>query len=113
MHEWSICKSILKTLQQAAQRQKFERVLSVTVGIGGLSCLDAQALQFGFEVFRQGSIAENAVLNVVDIEVKAKCPECQHVFLATSRFPDCPLCGQAMCDIIQGDDIIIQTIEVQ
>ena len=58
MHEMSLCESILDILKAQAAKDSFTRVKRVAVDIGPLSCVEPEALKFGFDVVMRGSLAE-------------------------------------------------------
>lgn len=66
MHEVSLCENILKIIEKQAQKDKFERVVSVTLTVGDLSGASTEAMAFCFPLVAKGSVAEGAALNFVE-----------------------------------------------
>lgn len=112
MHEVSLLESILETLEIQAQQQHFEKVKQVTLEIGALSCVEAQALRFGFDVVMKGSLAEQAELKIIHIKGLGYCSHCQsEVELETLHDP-CLKCGRFGIDVIAGDSMKIKELAV-
>ncbi len=68
MHEMSLCESILDILKDQAAKDSFTRVKRVAVDIGPLSCVEPEALKFGFDVVTRGSLAEGAILEISSLQ---------------------------------------------
>ena len=58
MHELSLIRSLLDIVEDYAAKHRFHRVHSLKLSFGRLSCLDAQALKFAFDVQSAGTKAE-------------------------------------------------------
>ncbi len=79
MHELSLCRGILRTLERSAVDEGFVRVLRVRLRIGPMAAVDERALRFSFEVAGRGGLAEGASLaiepgegnemRIIDLEV--------------------------------------------
>lgn len=112
MHEISLCESILDILTEQAGREHFTRVKRVSLEIGPLSCVEPEALRFGFDAVMRGSIAEGAVLEIATPEATATCPACQQTVQVASRYDACPECGALALHIETGDELRIRELEV-
>ncbi|MCL4156622.1 UNVERIFIED_CONTAM: hypothetical protein GTU68_037984, partial [Idotea baltica] len=93
MHEMSLCESILDILKDRAARDSFTRVKRVSVDIGPLSCVEPEALRFGFDVVMKGSLAEGAALEISRPPAEALCLSCFRTVPVKERFNTCPECG--------------------
>lgn len=76
MHEISLCESILKIIEKQAEKNKFDRVVAVTLTVGDLSGASTEAMAFCFPLVAKGTVAEGAVLSFVqtsgrDLKVSA------------------------------------------
>ena len=112
MHEISLCESILDILVDQARREHFDRVKRVSVEIGPLSCVEPEALRFGFDAVMRGSLAEGAALEIVPTSATAFCPDCGAVVPVSSRFDVCPACGGVALQVRTGDELRIRELEV-
>ncbi len=112
MHEMSLCESILGILKEQAEKENFTRVTRVAVDIGSLSCVEPEALQFGFDVVMKGSLAEGAVLEISRPPAEALCLGCFRTVPVKDRFECCPECGSGALQVLGGDELKIRELEV-
>ncbi|MDI6901151.1 MAG: hydrogenase maturation nickel metallochaperone HypA [Anaerosomatales bacterium] len=107
-----ICQGILTAATDAAEREGAARINSIDVTIGELTQVVEDALQFAFEVLRQDTIAADATLTVTFLEPRSRCTECDIEF-AHGRFDvHCPECGSYVCDLVQGKELAIESIDI-
>jgi len=112
MHELSLLENVREILENHALSQNFTKVTQVTLAIGKLSCVEPDALRFGFDVVMNGSLAENAELIISEIPGLGICQQCGlQVELETSYDP-CSHCGSPLVKIIQGAEMKIKDLIV-
>jgi hydrogenase nickel incorporation protein HypA/HybF len=112
MHEISLCESILELLQTQATLQNYSKVKVVYLEIGKLSSIEPEALRFGFDIVMKNSIADNARLDIIEIDASAWCFNCEQIIIIEQRYDPCPLCGAVKLDIKQGEQMRIKELEV-
>jgi hydrogenase nickel incorporation protein HypA/HybF len=112
MHEMSLCESMLQILEQQAVEQGYTKITTVRLEIGKLSSVEPEAMRFAFEVVRRGTLAEQAKLEILEIEGKAWCVTCQQQIIITQRYDGCPLCGAYQLLISDGEQMRIKELEV-
>ncbi len=112
MHEMSLCEGILEVLQQQAQQQHYAKVKTVWLEIGKLSSVEPDALRFSFEVVMQGSLADSATLEIIEVDGQAWCLSCQQNIIIEHRYDSCPLCGAYQLQINDGEQMRIKELEV-
>ena len=114
MHELSIANQVIEIVSSHARDEDAETVLAVTLRIGSLTCVHKDALEFSFELASQGTIAEGARLELIDVPVSIYCEVCQAVVqLPGIQSFRCPACGTASNDIRSGNELEVETIEVE
>ncbi len=112
MHEMSLCEGILEILQQQAEQQNYSTVKKVCLEIGKLSSVEVEAMRFSFELVMQGSLAESASLEIIEVNGQAWCFSCQQNVIMEHRYDGCPLCGIYPLEINAGDQMRIKELEV-
>jgi hydrogenase nickel incorporation protein HypA/HybF len=112
MHEMSLCESILEILKEQAARDQFTQVKRVAIDIGPLSCVEPEALQFGFDVVMKGSLAEGAMLDIARPPAEALCLDCFKTVPVRARFDSCPECGSDALQVVSGEELRIRELEV-
>jgi len=113
MHEMSLCENILQVLEQQAPLQHYQRVKTVWLEIGRLSGVEPDAIRFAFDIVVQGSIAENARLEIIDAPGEAHCLRCLQTVRLQQRHDVCPYCGSHKLDIKNGEQMRIKELEVE
>lgn len=110
MHELGITRNVVAIVgEQAAGR----RVLRVTLEVGRLSGLMADAIRFCFDVCTADTPLAGAVLEIVEPEGRGRCTACgaEHALQApTGR---CPSCAAPALRIVAGEELTIREMEVE
>jgi hydrogenase nickel incorporation protein HypA/HybF len=113
MHELSLCESILQVLEQQAEVQKYRKVKTVWLEIGALAGVEIDALRFSFEVVVQGSLAEHALLEIIEVPGQAWCMPCSRNVVVQQLYDLCPHCGSHQLQVNSGDQMRIKELEVE
>ena len=112
MHEISLCENIRTLLEEQATQQNFERVTRIWLDVGPFSCVEPEALRFGFDAVMRGSLAEGAVLEIEAPAGTAKCLNCGASVQVSDRFDPCPDCGATELRTSGGDALRVRKVEV-
>ena len=112
MHEMSLCENIRDILEDQAQTDGFTRVNRVWLEVGPLSCVEPEALRFGFDVVMRGSVADGASLDIATPRASARCPACHGIVEVKQRYEACPGCGAPGLQLTGGDELRIIKLEV-
>ena len=113
MHELWLCKSILEILTQKALEKKCTRVKQIVLEIGQLAAIDKAALIFSFNIATEGTLAENARLQIIDIPAEAFCESCQKTGPVQQYYDACQSCGAHALNITQGEELRVQSMVVE
>ena len=113
MHEMSLCESVLQILEHEAEVQHFHKVKTIWLEIGALSGVEPEALRFCFDVVMQGSLAEDARLEIVAAPGLAWCLPCGAEVAIRELYAQCPQCGSHQLQINSGDQMRIKELEVE
>ncbi|MBZ4023093.1 hydrogenase maturation nickel metallochaperone HypA [Rhodobacter sp. TJ_12] len=112
MHEMSIVEGIRSVIEEAGQTQGFARVTKVRLEIGRMSGVEIPALEFAFDVVMNGSLAQGATLEIINLPGKAVCFDCEENVEIEHRLDTCPRCGGARLLVQGGDEMRIKDLEV-
>ena len=113
MHELSIANSLVEIATEHAQEADAEKIKSITLRIGALSCVHQSALEYSFELITKDTLLEGATLSVINVPVTIYCSECeQEVELPGIQKFRCPTCETPSADIRQGKELEIDSIEI-
>ena len=112
MHEMSLAKSVIDSIEAEARRSAFTRVERVVLEVGALSCVDAHALDFAFDAVSRGTLAEGSALDILTPPGQAHCFACDADVEVASRAEGCPRCGSHQLIVTGGDELKIKSLEV-
>ena len=109
MHELGISRNIVAIVGEAA---KGRRVRRVTLEIGKLSGVMRDAVEFCFDVVAQGTPAAGAVLEIREIEARARCAECAAEFALPDFLAAC-VCGSRRLALLAGEELNIKSVDLE
>jgi hydrogenase nickel incorporation protein HypA/HybF len=107
-----ITAEVLAAVTEAAKRAGAVRVNRVTITIGGLTAVMPDALHFAWDALTPGTVVEGAVLTVVEVPARSRCGDCGTEFEHDQYDRLCPSCGNFMCEIIAGNELRIDDVDV-
>ena len=110
MHEFGIMETLLRDAEAAAGGA---RVKALTVRVGPLSGVVVDSLRFAFESLAPGSVAEGARLAVVETRPELQCTECGTLYETNVGEYRCPKCGSAAGELVAGNEMELESIEVE
>lgn len=111
MHEMSLCEGIRSVLEDQARAHALTGITRVRVEIGRFAGVEKPALAFAFDAVMRGSVAEGAVLEMIDLPGKAMCFDCGAEVEIEDRLAPCPLCGGGKLMPTGGDEMRIKDLE--
>lgn len=111
MHEYSIVGAMIERIEAEARQRSALAVRRVRVSVGELSGVDPDLLASAYQVFRAGSVCQNAELAIERVPAQWRCTGCGAIGTPQGRLR-CPACGGAPT-LAQGDEIILRQIEME
>ena len=64
MHEGALCREIVDIVSSAAKANNMNQVYEIVLSVGPYSCIHEGQLNFYFEMLREGTCMENAVIHI-------------------------------------------------
>lgn len=110
MHELSLTQNILDIALKNAGAKK---LLQVNLLIGQLSDEREESIQFYWDDLAKGTLAQEAKLHFQYVDAEMKCLECDTVFHPNEEIILCPSCQSHRLKLISGDDVKIESIDVE
>lgn len=107
MHELGITRNVVAIVEEHAGGQ---RVTRVTLEIGKLSGVMAEAVRFCFDVCTQGTLLEGAALEIWEPAGEVTCRRCGKEFTVQRPYELCA-CGSAALDVRSGAQLKVKTME--
>jgi len=112
MHELSLLEDVLTIIENNAESQGYKAVKKVCLEIGVLSCVEPEALRFGFEIVMKNSLAEGASLEIVTMPGEAICEQCDHEMKIYALHTPCSECQSFSLKVISGMEMRVRDLIV-
>jgi hydrogenase nickel incorporation protein HypA/HybF len=108
MHELALTQEIIAIVSETARGA---RVTRVVLEIGKLALVLPDAIRFCFDLCSNGTVAEGASLEIVEIPAMARCRECGADVELEQAFGRCG-CGGTDLEWLSGDELNIKEMEL-
>ncbi len=112
MHELSVVAGLFELLEEKAREHRAGAITLVKLRVGKLSGIVPELLESAFEVYRKGTIAEGARLDIEIVPVRVRCRSCQGETFIEDDFT-CRSCGGRDIEILEGRELFIDKIELE
>ena len=93
MHELSLAGDILRLVEDAAARERFQHVGHLRLEAGALAGVEVSALRFALDAIAPGTCLEGALITIDEPPGRAWCARCEAAVIICCRADPCPLCG--------------------
>jgi hydrogenase nickel incorporation protein HypA/HybF len=113
MHELAICQALVTQVESIAHEHSAVRVVSIVIGMGALSGVEAQLLRHAYPVASAGTVAEDAQLEIEDLPIRVKCGQCGEESTVTPNKLLCRHCGDWRTTLISGDELMLMRVELE
>lgn len=104
----SFAVALLENVLNIAEERKAKKITKIRIEIGELLLINFDQLKFCFEAVSNGTIAENADLDVKFIKPKIKCSVCGKEYDEVVGMCECG----GLVEISGGKEMIIKKVEM-
>jgi hydrogenase nickel incorporation protein HypA/HybF len=111
MHEVSIAQGLLQIVLDEVKKHSISKVTVVKLKIGELTGVQPSALTFCFELMTKDTPVEGADLRIDVVPIKAKCLDCDDVFVTEDYSFFCPGCSGSNTELVSGRELHVHEIE--
>ncbi len=109
MHELAITRNLINQVLAEANRVNASKVNRIRLLIGENSPIVPECVRFYFEHLREDPLLENTQLEFIRIPLRLRCPKCGQEFSNLDEICSC----NAGADIIGGDELLIESIDIE
>jgi len=113
MHELAVTESLLETASDFAIKNNAQRVISLNIVIGDLSSIVGDSVQVYWDIISENTICENSTLVINKLPAKFICQSCGKEFEINGELLPCPACGRMDLRTIQGDEFLLESIDIE
>jgi hydrogenase nickel incorporation protein HypA/HybF len=112
MHELSIVESIIDIAEAGARDQNSGSIQVIKIRLGEFTTIVREALEFAFEIARQGTLAQHAVLEIEVVPMTLECVVCNAVTRPERTL--CLICTQCgfPLKVASGEELQVEYIEL-
>lgn len=110
MHEIGLCEAIMEAVDRRASGRRVSRV---RVRVGARHRVAAPSFNQAFSLVSGGTVAEDAAVDLVVIPVRIACASCGEATEVEDEYAVCPRCGSPDLQSEGGDDLILESIEIE
>jgi hydrogenase nickel incorporation protein HypA/HybF len=110
MHEFMITQNLLDT---ALRKAKSRRIVNVNLLIGSFSEEREESIQFYWRDLAKGTRGENAKLHFEHVEADMKCFGCGGTLSLDGEGSICRYCQNDRLQLLSGEDVKLESIEVE
>jgi hydrogenase nickel incorporation protein HypA/HybF len=111
MHEYSIVQALYEKVAAEAAVHGAVSVHALKVRIGELSGVDRGLLETAWQLFRERTVCDAALLDIEVVTAEWVCSGCG-ADVARGAVLVCPSCGSP-AKLRQGDEIVLERIELE
>ena len=111
MHEAALVEALIDQLRDEAQRNSISKIIRVQVGLGVQQLVVPEAFHQAFAMASVGSLLNETELILREVPMKAICGNCSQIYYPDLQDYRCPTCGKADAELIEGQEIILQSVE--
>ena len=112
MHELSVCLSLLQQIETIAKERNAVAVEKLYLQIGPLSGIEPALLRNAYPLAAAGTVAAEAELIIETSNIVVTCTECGAETEAQANRLLCSSCGDFRTQIVSGDEMILQRLEM-
>jgi hydrogenase nickel incorporation protein HypA/HybF len=109
----SLAESVREIVDETARANGARRVAGVRLEIGRLAQVEIEAMRFAFDVVMRGSLAEQARLEIVEVDGRAWCMRCSEPVVIAQRGDACPKCESYQLQVTGGDRMRVMDIDIE
>ncbi|MCR5586866.1 MAG: hydrogenase maturation nickel metallochaperone HypA [Lachnospiraceae bacterium] len=113
MHELSVTSGLVDMVNKEAVTNNANKVVSVKLKVGKLSCLVPEIVKDYFQLLSEGTASEGAELIIEKFPGRIHCNDCDEDFEIEDFRIICPKCKGRNADLIEGRESYIDSIVVE
>lgn len=113
MHERSVARNLLNiVLGQANDFGTQNQIEVIRIVVGDFTMIQDELLVEAFYQLSHSTLAEKAKIEITHSPLKGRCQKCKQEFIINKQEFKCPYCGGQSVQIISGEELFIQDIEI-
>ena len=103
----------MEQVETIAEERDAHSVISIVIGMGPLSGVEAQLLKNAYPIASAGTVAQDAELVIEHLPIKVQCNQCGSESDALPNKLTCKQCGDWRTTLISGDEMMLMSVELE
>ena len=113
MHELSIVQNLVSLCEKNAAKENAKEISKIEIKVGRLSGVEPHYLQSAFDVYKAGTICENAEL-VINLQgIVVECLDCGFGGELNENDFTCPKCKSQNLKVTDGEDMYLMRLDMK
>ena len=112
MHELSIIANLYEIMEEKAREQGVKKITFVKLQVGILSGIVPDLLETAFGIFKEGTMASDARLEIEKVPLKIKCLDCGAEQTSDELIFICQKCGSSQVETLDGTELILEKMDL-
>lgn len=106
-------RGIYDVINEQIKEHNVTRVVQVRIVVGALTGVEDMTMKLCFEMYVQRTPLQGAELVIKRVPVKVQCRVCGNAYETGIPFSACTVCGNKKMQILSGDELYIESLEVE
>ena len=112
MHELSVIANLYEIMEEKAKEQGAKKITRVKLQVGVLSGVVPDFLETAFDIFKDDTMAAEAVLEIERVPLKILCMTCGLEKTSDGLIYICPKCGSNQIKNLAGTELILEKMDI-
>lgn len=112
MHELSIVANLYEIMEKKAKEQGARKITFVRLQVGILSGVVPDFLETAFDIFKEGTMAAEASLEIEKVPLKIRCEGCGIEKISDEPIFICTECSSSQIKILDGTELILEKMDL-
>ena len=104
---------VINLVQREAAKSKANSIQEITIEVGDLSGVDADAFESALGLLVKDSILDQALVSLVRTPGTGKCNNCNETFEMSHRIATCPKCQCFPSEISGGEEFRVVSLTIE
>lgn len=114
MHEMTVAARLVDLVVEVVTEQSAASAVLVKLRLGALTCINPDALRFGFEALSRETVAADCALEIEHVEAEARCRGCGWEGKVGDPLDlACPHCESRDLALSEGRELTLKSVTVQ
>jgi hydrogenase nickel incorporation protein HypA/HybF len=113
MHEFSMALEVISLAQREAEKNSANAIQEITIEVGDLSGVEADAFESALGLLVNDSILGSASINIIRTPGIGRCNACSYDFEMNHRMATCPKCACFPSEFSGGQEFRVVSLIVE